>query len=256
MLENGDIRNVGKIVTRVATRISKMYGLTYQSGKWGWWRSVVWYFYIPSLVKELNMLKHLSKSIDTQESKKWVLSENVIQSLSSSTNLKFIEEDSIDYIFLDPPFGGNLMYSELNYIWEAWLRIHTKIQEEAIMSTKQQKELDEYKSLMVSCFKEAYRVLKPGRWMTVEFSNTKAGVWNVIQNSITEAGFIIANVASLDKKKGSFKAITTTTAVKQDLIISAYKPNKETIEKMRMEANTPESAWVFVNQHLEKLPIL
>lgn len=54
--------------------------------------------------------------------------------------------------------------------------------------------------------------------MTVEFSNTKASVWNFIQSAITSVGFIIANVASLDKKQGSYKSVTTTTAVKQVLL--------------------------------------
>jgi hypothetical protein len=61
--------------------------------------------------------------------------------------------------------------------------------------------------------------------MTVEFSKTQASVWNAIQSALQEAGFVVANVAALDKKQMSFKAVTTTTAVKQDLIISAYKPN-------------------------------
>ena len=61
--------------------------------------------------------------------------------------------------------------------------------------------------------------------MTVEFSNTKASVWNSIQTALNEADFIVANVSALDKKQGSFKAVTTPTAVKQDLVLSAYKPN-------------------------------
>ena len=57
--------------------------------------------------------------------------------------------------------------------------------------------------------------------MTVEFSNTSAGVWNVIQSALQEAGFIVANVSSLDKKRGGLNAIVGNTAVKQDLAISA-----------------------------------
>ena len=59
--------------------------------------------------------------------------------------------------------------------------------------------------------------------MTVEFSNTKSSIWNSIQTALTDSGFIIANISALDKKQGSFKAVTTPTAVKQDLVISAYK---------------------------------
>ena len=108
---------------------------------------------------------------------------------------------------------------------------------------------------MTACFKESYRVLKPGRWMTVEFSNTSAAVWNSIQTALTEAGFIVANVSALDKKQGSFKAVTNTTSVKQDLVISAYKPNGGFEERFQKEAATEEGVWDFVRTHLSYLPV-
>lgn len=91
--------------------------------------------------------------------------------------------------------------------------------------------------------------------MTVEFSNTKASVWNSIQTALTEAGFIVANVSALDKKQGSFKAVTTPTAVKQDLVISAYKPNGGFEERFLKEAQTEEGVWDFVRTHLKYLPV-
>lgn len=108
---------------------------------------------------------------------------------------------------------------------------------------------------MTACFKEAYRILAPGRWITVEFSNTKASIWNNIQTSIAEAGFVIANVSALDKKKGSFNAETNPTSVKQDLVISAYKPNGGFEERFKKEAQTEEGVWDFVRTHLKYLPV-
>ncbi|MGH2168244.1 hypothetical protein ACQ1Z1_14295, partial [Enterococcus faecalis] len=70
-----------------------------------------------------------------------------------------------------------------------------------------------------------------------------------------KAGFIIANVSALDKKQGSFKAVTTTIAVKQDLVISAYKPTNENLDRILSRRNSVESAWEFVSLHLTKLPI-
>ena len=160
-----------------------------------------------------------------------------------------------DYVFVDPPFGANLYYSELNCLWEAWMRVLTNNETEAIENDVQGKGLNEYRQLMTGCFREVYRILKPGRWMTVEFSNTKASVWNSIQTALTEAGFIVANVSALDKKQRSFKVVTTPTAVKQDLIISAYKPNGGFEERFLNEASTEEGVWDFVRTHLKYLPI-
>jgi hypothetical protein len=144
---------------------------------------------------------------------------------TADTSISNLKNQAVDYIFTDPPFGGNLMYSELNFLWEAWLRVFTNNKPEAIENKVQGKGLPEYQRLMTECFKEYYRVLKPGRWMTVEFHNSKNSVWNSIQEALQTAGFVIADVRTLDKKQGSFKQVTSANAVKQDLVISCYKPN-------------------------------
>jgi len=174
---------------------------------------------------------------------------------ASATQI-FLPENSTDYIFTDPPFGGNLNYSELSFIWEAWLKVFTNQKPEAIINAVQGKGLLEYQSLMTQCFTECYRILKPGRWMTVEFHNSQNSVWNAIQESLQRSGFIIADVRTLDKQQGSFKQVTTTSAVKQDLVISAYKPKESFKREFLSHAGSEETPWSFVRQHLEKLPVV
>ncbi|HDH16017.1 MAG TPA: DNA methylase [Gammaproteobacteria bacterium] len=174
---------------------------------------------------------------------------------TSSTDDILVPDESIDYMFFDPPFGSNLNYSELNYLWEAWLKVFTNNIPEAIENKVQKKTINEYRSLMTECFRESYRILKKGRWLTVEFSNTKASVWNNIQTSLTDAGFIVANVSALDKKQHTIKALTTPSAVKQDLVISAYKPNGGFEERFQKEAQTEEGVWDFIRTHLKYLPV-
>ena len=213
--------------------------------------------YVPSLNGEQNWINifesRVAASMRAEFAKSYYSEPEPISTNSFSHDTK--PDESIDYIFLDPPFGSNISYSELNFFWESWLRVRTNIVPEAIENATQNKGPEEYRHLMLSCFKEAYRILKPGRWMTVEFSNTKASVWNSIQVALTEAGFIVANVSALDKKQGSFKAVTTPTAVKQDLVISAYKPNGGFEERFQKEAQTEEGVWDFVRTHLKYLPV-
>ncbi len=171
-----------------------------------------------------------------------------------SSNLK-LKSDSIDYLFVDPPFGDNLAYGELNFVLEAFHQVFTNMVAEAIVSKHQKKGIATYQKLMRACFTEFHRILKPGRWMTVEFSNTKASIWNSIQKAMADSGFIISNVSALDKKQGSFNAVTNTTSVKQDLVISAYKPNGGFEERFQKEAQTEEGVWDFVRTHLKYLPV-
>jgi hypothetical protein len=43
--------------------------------------------------------------------------------------------------------------------------------------------------------------------------------------------------------------------VKQDLVISAYKPNSGLEERFKLEAGTEAGAWDFIKTHLRKLPV-
>lgn len=164
-----------------------------------------------------------------------------------------LANDSIDYVFTDPPFGDNLMYSELSFVWESWLKVFTNNKSEAIINNTQNKALPEYYDLMLKSFKEYYRVLKPNRWITVEFHNSKSSVWNAIQEAMSKAGFIIANVTILDKKQGSFKQVTSAGAVKNDLVISAYKP-KQSFERRFLEQTGAGLEEEFIRMHLSHLP--
>ncbi len=181
---------------------------------------------------------------------------STIISTSSAAKLVGMCDNSVDYVFVDPPFGGNIMYSELSFLYEAWLHVFTNQKAEAIMSAKQAKGLLDYQALMLRAFQELFRVLKPGRWITVAFHNSKNAVWNAIQEALGHAGFVVADVRTLDKGQGTYKQMTTPGAVKQDLVISAYKPNGDLDARFALNAGTAEGAWDFVRQHLRHLPIL
>ena len=212
--------------------------------------------YVSSMVSEANPFNAYSgkvaKFADALKSNK---DNTYCISTGSTTNL-LINDNTCDYIFTDPPFGDNLNYSELSFLWESWLGIITNEKFEAIINPTMGKSLPEYQGLMTRCFMEYYRVLKPNRWMTVEFHNSKNAVWNAIQEALQRSGFIVADVRTLDKQGGSFKQVTTTSAVKQDLVISAYKPKESFHKEFLEKGGTEEAVWVFVDQHLSNLPVV
>lgn len=173
----------------------------------------------------------------------------------SLTDMANIPSKTIDYIFTDPPFGSNLNYAELNSLSEAWLKVKTDISEEAIVDESRKKSTIVYGDFMYQAFSEYYRVLKPGRWITIEFHNSQNSIWNIIQDSLQRAGFIVADVRTLDKKQTSFKQANLINAVKQDLVISAYKPREAFVQEFQKRAGDPEMAWEFVRQHLRNIPV-
>lgn len=165
-----------------------------------------------------------------------------------------LPDNSIDYVFIDPPFGDNLPYSELNFLWESWLRVYTNSQKDAVVSGSQRKDLAVYTKMMMECLGEAYRILKPGRWVTIEFHNSKNAVWTAIQEALGRAGFIIADVSVLDKGMKTKKQMHAK-AVDKDLVISAYKPNGGLERRFQLVAGSEEGGWDFVRTHLRQLPV-
>jgi hypothetical protein len=165
-----------------------------------------------------------------------------------------VAESSVDYVFTDPPFGENIFYADLNFLVESWYRVWTNTQPEAIIDVPKHKDLADYQALMQACFEEYCRVLKPGRWMTVVFHNSRNSVWTAIQEAMLAAGFVVADVRTLDKQQGSYRQVTSTAA-KQDLVISAYKPNEGLEERFKLEAGTEDGVWDFARVHLNRLPV-
>jgi len=212
--------------------------------------------YIPSLPIETSIIAQISDKIKSfLKAIDFLENDNTnIQYVGSASNTG-LGENSIDYIFTDPPFGANIMYSELNFLPESWLKVLTNNKKEAIQNKSQGKSLLDYQDLMHNCFSEYFRILKPGKWMTVEFSNTKAAVWNSIQNALQKAGFIVSNVSAIDKKQGGMRSITTKTAVRQDLVISCYKPTEIFNSHFTKSKETALGVWSFIDDHFNYLPI-
>ncbi len=234
-----DVR-VKFILTGILNRSSKMNRIHLKNfffGGGGWNAGYLkGRLYIPSLSIETSIIQQVEsrlKSIKTSfQSLNNVSNSNIVSTGCSSTVA--IKNNSIDYIFLDPPFGSNLMYSELNLLWEAWLKVFTNNKTEAIINNKQDKDLADYSRLMQTCFNEAFRILKAGRWMTVVFSNTQTAVWQGLKTNIEQAGFIIANIAALDK----------------NLIISAYKANEQNSQQLEFIISDEASAIKWLKHFL------
>ena len=212
--------------------------------------------YVPSFQVEVDALKLLEDRIRiyakaaqfSRKTSAFILS-------THSTTVPMAPANSVDYINVDPPFGANPMYSELSYLWESWLRVFTNNSSEAIENAVQKKALPDYQQLMQRCFQTCFDLLKPGRWMTVEFHNSENAVWNSIQEALDRVGFVVADVRILDKQIRTQLQRVTASATKQDLVITCYKPKASFIEQFEEDKGTVKGAREFVEQHLEMLPV-
>ncbi len=153
--------------------------------------------------------------------------------IASAEKLKHLDDSSVDYVFTDPPFGSNIFYADMNLFQEAWLGEVTDHSCEAVVHTTRKRKdgsMERYKRLLTDAFSESFRVLKPGRHMSVVFGNSSGRLWGLVQRALREAGFKAApvHVAILDKGQRSVKGLNSGSegVVTVDLVLTVQKPVK------------------------------
>lgn len=152
-----------------------------------------------------------------------------------------LPDGSVDYVFTDPPFGGNIPYAEISFINEAWLGDYTDRADEIIVSNSQQKTQTEYRDLLTTALSEVRRILKPHGQATLVFHSASADIWNALQAAYTDAGLNVECAGVLDKTQGSFKQVTTSGAVRGDPVLLLGKDPAA-------EEKAPECVWTIASQ--------
>lgn len=169
--------------------------------------------------------------------------------LASSTEID-LPDDSVDYIFTDPPFGSNLFYSDMNLFYEAWLDEVTDPSEEAVVDrTETDGDLptrteDWYEKMLKRVLIECQRVLKPEGRLSLVFSNAKGSVWGLLQRAIKQAGFDIdaSSLTCLDKGQRSVKGLASgfERIVTMDLILTLVPVKGEGPQPVRHHPSDKE----------------
>ena len=153
-----------------------------------------------------------------------------------------LPDGSIDYVFTDPPFGGNIPYAEINFLNEAWLSRYTERADEIIVSASQEKSIEDYQTLLATALAEVNRILKPDGRATLVFHSASADVWNALQTAYTDARLGVECAGVLDKTQGSFKQVTTTGAVRGDPVLLLSKV------EVKQHGSPQESVWAIAEQ--------
>ncbi|HPL68495.1 MAG TPA: hypothetical protein PLG94_18305, partial [Smithellaceae bacterium] len=78
-----------------------------------------------------------------------------------------------------------------------------------------------------SAIAECYRVLKPGRWLSLCYHDTSEGTWALVQDIMAEVGFLVEqseNALYIDTGQKSYNQQTADKVNKRDLVINFRKP--------------------------------
>ncbi|MHA1699039.1 MAG: DNA methyltransferase, partial [Promethearchaeota archaeon] len=119
----------------------------------------------------------------------------------SADNMKCIPDNSVDYIFTDPPYGDSIQYHELSTFFYAWMPPFTikpimksALDHEITVNSSQRKSYKDYEKRIKLVFRECMRILKPERFFTLTFHNTDINLRSIIFNAALDAGFVFQQI--------------------------------------------------------------
>ncbi len=144
----------------------------------------------------------------------------------SATDLHFLKDESVDYIYTDPPYGGKIPYLDLSAMWNAWLDLEVTEEDyknEAIEGGEYSKSKKEYNTLMSESIKEMYRVLKFDRWMSFVFAHKDPEFWHLIIDTAERCGFEYVGAVPQKNGQSSFKKRQNPFTVLSGQLIINFK---------------------------------
>ncbi|MHA1672686.1 MAG: DNA methyltransferase [Promethearchaeota archaeon] len=124
-----------------------------------------------------------------------------------------LPDNSVDFIFSDPPYGDSIQYGELGSLWAAWLGIDmdqyisTMHQSEITINSRQQKTLSHYAALLDQAFTRLYQILKPNKFMVLTFHNTSIKTRNALLLAVLQAGFDLKQILFQLPPRASIKSM-------------------------------------------------
>jgi DNA modification methylase len=191
-------------------------------------------YYIPQVGKEYSVLPWYGGKIENLLRGYAKINEllqgelGVMISTANAADPWPVPSDSVDYIFTDPPYAEKVQYGELNFVWESWMGFEANwLGEEIIVNETRNKSEADWAAKMLLAMRQAYRVLKPGRWLSLCYHDTAEGTWQLVQDIMEEAGFVADNTVDanyIDAKQKSRNQLTADKVTKRDLVINFRKP--------------------------------
>ena len=169
-----------------------------------------------------------------------------------------IKNNSVDYVFIDPPHTNRVLYMEQSLMWNAWLGLDNNIEwnNEIIVTEakdRKDKNTENYNELLNDVFGEISRVLKPNRYFSLAFNCLDDNIWIDTLNLFIHHGFEIRDIVPLEYSATSVIQDNRKNALKTDFVLT-FQNTKNSELKNIIFKNDDTELEDMINKILEVNP--
>ncbi|ACV62262.1 adenine-specific DNA methylase [Desulfofarcimen acetoxidans DSM 771] len=233
-----DVRELMRFIFSASlVQASKM--ILHARGQGPGWKVMGYWVPLDKGSQELNVWHYFSNKYKRvlrgkTETNKLISSTDYCLLQQSSSDLPQLADNSVDYIFTDPPYGGSVPYLEMSALWAAWLGFSLNYREEIVVSKNEtyNKSLENYRQMLLAAFSEIYKKLKNGSYMSITFHNKDLRTWRALLYSVREAGFTMVNLVHQPQAKlSSSQGLYHKKRITGDFILNFIKSPSKNIFK-------------------------
>jgi len=145
---------------------------------------------------------------------------------SAENLLKYVEPNTVDYIYTDPPYGAHIAYLDLGTMWHAWLGLEVTDEmraREAIEGGEQNFSEKHYLDVLGKSFEQMFYALKDEAWLSLVFHHKETNVWYQIRDMLRYIGFTYVDTVAQPLAKQTFHKIKNPLRVLGESLIVNFQ---------------------------------
>lgn len=136
-----------------------------------------------------------------------------------------LPDNSVDYVFTDPPYGDSVPYFEQSVIWNSWLKLSPNYQEEIVISDSNQRHKDiiSFENDINIAFSEIRRILKDNKYFSLTFHSLSGLEWKAVSNACVFNNFNVVDYEWLEQKTYPPRQLNRVKSIKGDVLVTFRK---------------------------------
>jgi len=159
-----------------------------------------------------------------------------------SRNLDFIPDKSVDMVLTDPPYGANVMYSELIDFFHVWNHHSTLADDlgfteplspkasEIIVNSVAGKDFTYYKNGIQTVFEQCHKKLKNNGFLVFSFHDKSLESWLSVLESIYSAGYNLVKAYPVQSETRTGAHTSNKNSIGIDIMLVSQKVEREDIQ--------------------------